>query len=271
MRIVITLVKDILFVITLMKRRSKRFSFFLLSVLCVLLLGCTPGRHIIRYEDKFLSVDSTVAPDSAITAGIAPYQVQLSKIMDEVLAVSEQAMFRGQPEGVLGDFVADITWKKAKEYCKDSCRVDICVLNNGGLRNSLPKGSITRGNVFQLMPFENEIVILKMKGEDVKELLDFIANKGGMPVAGMRMKIKNNMASDVMIGDRPFDISQSYTVVTSDYLANGGDNMTFFANAIGKIQTGKLIRNAIIEYLQEEFKNGNTIKATKDGRLEKVE
>src|ERR1051326_7369506 len=250
-----------------MKKIFLWYSFFL----SVAILSCSPKSHIIRYEDNFLSVDSALVPDSLITAEISPYKVQFSKIMDEVLAYSGQAMFSEKPEGLLGDFTANVTLKKAQEYCRDSCTVDFCVLNNGGLRNPLPKGNITRGNVFQLMPFENEMVILKMKGEDVKELLDFIANKGGMPVAGIRMKIKNNMATGVMIGGQPFDISNSYTIVTSDYLANGGDNMTFFANAIRQTATGIMFRNAIIEYLQEESKQGNIITVVRDGRIEKVE
>ncbi|MBI3503012.1 MAG: 5'-nucleotidase C-terminal domain-containing protein [Bacteroidetes bacterium] len=256
-----------------MKRRLHRLLVYCLlpTVYFAFLSSCSTNHHIIRYEDKFVSIDSTLAPDSLITAEIAPYKIQFSKIMDEVLAVSEQNLFKENPEGLLGNFTADATLKKAKEYCKDSCSVDICILNNGGLRNPLPKGNITRGNIFQLMPFENEIVILKMNGGDVKELLDFIANKGGMPVAGMRMKIKNNMASDVLIGDKPFDISKSYTIVTSDYLANGGDNMSFFANASRKTVIGKKLRDAIIEYLQEENKKGNSIKVKKDGRIEKVE
>ncbi len=206
-----------------------------------------------------------------MTAQIAPYKVQVSKIMDEVLAVSEQAMMKGYPEGLLGNFTADAVLKKAKEYCKDSCTVDICLLNNGGLRNPLPKGNITLGNIFLLMPFDNEMVLLTINGGDVKELLDFIANKGGMPVAGMRMKIKNAMADEVMIGGKPFDITKSYTIVTSDYLANSGDNMTFFANATRKITIGKKLRDAIIEYLKDESEKGNTINVVKDGRIQKVE
>ena len=250
-----------------MKKNSSKYFSYLFAIL----LSCSPKSHIIRYDDNFLSIDSTLTPDSLITAEIVPYKVQFSKIMDEVLAYSEQAMFRDQPEGLLGNFTADATLKKTKEFCKDSCTVDFCVLNNGGLRNSLPKGNITRGNVFQLMPFENEIVILKLDGNSLKEMFDFIANKGGMPIAGMKMKIKNNMASDVIISDKPFDISKSYWVVTSDYLASGGDNMSFFSNAQKKIMLEKKLRDVIIEYLQEENKKGNTIKVKKDGRIEKVE
>ena len=121
------------------------------------------------------------------------------------------------------------------------------------------------------MPFENQMIFLTMNGSDVKELLDFIANKGGMPVAGMKMKIKNAMAEDVTIGDKPFDITKSYTIVTSDYLAGGGDNMTFFGKASRKITIGKKLRDAIIEYMKDESQKGNTINVTKDGRIQKVE
>ena len=260
-----------------MKKQLCRFFFVFISYSLLPTLyfsSCTSTSHIIRYEEKFIAVDSTLKSDSAITAEIAPYKEQFSKIMDEVLAVSDQVLMKSNPEGLLGDFTADITLTKAQEFCseqKDSCAAEICVLNNGGLRNPLPKGTITLGNIFQLMPFENEIVILKLKGEAVKEFLDFVANKGGMPIAGMRMKIKNSMANEVTIGGKPFDISKSYSIVTSDYLADGGDNMTFFAKPIKKIITGKKMRDAIIEYLKDESKKGNIISIKKDGRIQPVE
>ena len=130
--------------------------------------------------------DSTVVmEDSVIKSEVSPYKIKLDKEMNVVLAVSEQVMMKSSPEGLLGNFSADAVLKMSREYGKDSCKVDFCVLNNGGLRNPLPKGNITKYDIFSLMPFENEIALLTMNGGDVKELLDFIANKGGMPVAGL--------------------------------------------------------------------------------------
>ena len=211
---------------------------------------------------------AVVAEDSVIKSAISPYKIKLDKEMNVVLAVSEQAMMKDSPEGLLGNFSADVVLKKSQEYCKDSCKVDFCVLNNGGLRNPLPKGNITKYDIFLLMPFENEIILLTLNGDAVKELLEFISNKKGMPVSGLRMKIKNQMASDVIIGDKPFDVTKSYTVVTSDYLAAGGDNMTFFANPQRKLSLNKKIRDAIIEHLADENKKGNTIKVKRDGRIQ---
>ena len=157
MKIVVTLAKDTFLAIQM----KNRFLFLIISSWFSILLSCSSPTHIIRYEDKFVSVDSTIKPDSAMTAELAPYKMQLSKIMDEVLAYSEKAMMKDQPEGLLGDFAAEAVFKKSKEYCKDSCNVDFCLLNNGGLRNPLPKGNITRGNIFQLMPQQDEFSIEK--------------------------------------------------------------------------------------------------------------
>lgn len=71
---------------------------------------------------------------------------------------------------------------------------DFAVFNTGGLRRPLPLGNITRGDVFELMPFENELVILTMNGEAVKKLVNFIATKGGAPVSGLRLRIQDSVA-----------------------------------------------------------------------------
>lgn len=250
------------------------FSFFTFHFL---LSSCISYHPVVKCEGASIEMSGLLSAgeDSLMNVTITPYKMQLNKTMNEVLAVSEQNLFKAQPEGLLGNFTADVILKKAREYCsegvhsdKDTCTADICVLNNGGLRNPLPKGNITLNDVFQLMPFENEMVLLTLNGSEVKELIDFIANKGGMPVAGLRMKIKNQMADDVQIGEKYFDIKKSYTIVTSDYLAEGGDNMSFFANASRKIITGKKIRDCIVEYLSEENKKGNTIKVKPDGRIQ---
>ncbi len=209
---------------------------------------------------------------------IVPYKQTADAEMNAVIGISDQVLRNAQPEGLLGDFAADILLLKAKEYCsgpssmnQDIKSADLCVLSSNTFRTSLPKGNITLGNVFQLMPYDNVIVTVKMKGPDVKEILDYIAAKGGVPVAGMKMKIKNNMPDSVLIGDKPFDPLRDYIVVTTDYLANGGDNMTFYKNALKRTSTEIKLRDAITVYIKEEFKKGNTIHVKKDGRVQAAE
>lgn len=240
-------------------------------VIISLILSCTPAMHIVKCNDSLIAIDSVQQADSAMSAEIVPYKTRVDKIMSEVLAYSDQVLKNNQPEGLLGDFIADLVLKTAKELCADSCSADICVFSNASFRNPLPKGNITRENVFQLMPYENEIVVLIMNGRDVNEMLSFIANKGGVPVAGFRMKIKNKMANEVMISDKPFAENRTYAIVTSDYLANGGDNMFFFSKAVKKFDLGIKLRDAIVGHLISETKNGNSINVKADGRIQVIQ
>jgi 2',3'-cyclic-nucleotide 2'-phosphodiesterase (5'-nucleotidase family) len=262
-----------------MKKIDQRLFLLSFILMCSysFLFSCTSKHPIEKQEGSFISIDSTNKVDSLTGAMIAPYSKKVQAMMNEVVAVSEQVLLKDQPEGLLGDLTADIILQKARDYSaknresKDSLKVDLCVLNSSLLRFYLPKGSITRGAVYHYIPYDYEMVILTLPGEEVKELFDFIANKGGMPVAGMRMKITNNMADEVLIGGRPFDISKQYSVVTTDRLANGGDNMTFFLNSLKKTNTEIKIRDAVIESLSEDFKKGNTIKVKTDGRIQITE
>ncbi len=143
--------------------------------------------------------------------------------VDGILYHHERFDGKGYPEGLLGNFVADLILKKARDYCirtgsdldpKKLRGVDFCVLNNGGLRASLPKGEITRGNIFEVMPFGNEVVIVTLSGEKTKELLDFIAQRGGMPISGMKIGIRDHMPVNIMIDGKPFDIKNNYRIAT---------------------------------------------------------
>jgi len=141
------------------------------------------------------------------------------------------------------------------------------LLNNGGLRASLPHGEITRGKIFELMPFENEMIVLELDGETTLELVNFIAEKGGMPVAGLTLVIENNKPQNITINGKPFDKNKTYKVVTSDYLANGGDKLSMLNKRLNDKLTGIKIRDAIIEYFIEQNKKGVTITSSLDGRI----
>jgi len=143
---------------------------------------------------------------------------------------------------------------------------EICLLNYGGLRYPLPKGPLTVGNVFQLMPFENEMVILELSGNQIDSLFRYIIASEGQPVAGCKI-IKKHKDYQAFINEKPFEISKNYIVVTSDYLADGGDKMSFFKNPITYYRTGILIRDAMIEYIKEFQKENKTLKPNTEERI----
>ncbi len=218
-----------------------------------------------------IALDSTlkITEDSTAAAIIAPYKAAMDAEMNEVLAYSERALVKDQPEGALGSFIADVVLSMSTQYsiAQGGQNVNFCMLNNGGLRSTLPKGAITTRNIFELMPFENKLVLLQLTGNKTHQMFDFIAREGGMPVAGVRMGIKNDHAVNIMVGAQAFDSTANYWVVTSDYLSEGGDNMTFFNDPLQKVALQQKVRDAIIDYLRKLTSQGKTIDATTDKRV----
>jgi 2',3'-cyclic-nucleotide 2'-phosphodiesterase (5'-nucleotidase family) len=218
-------------------------------------------------QTQVIAIDTLMTEaDSTALAIIAPYKASMEAEMEEVIAYADEALSKAQPEGMLNNFVADLVLEMARKYYTDG-PVDFCLMNNGGLRSSLPRGEIRVRNVYELMPFENRISIMKLKGAKVVDLCDYVAEEGGMPVSGLRMGIKNEKALNVLVQSLPLDTSKMYTVATVDYLADGGDKMSFFKDPVQRIDLNVLIRNIIIEYLRKLTADGLSVKSKLDGRI----
>ncbi|MCG3164275.1 MAG: hypothetical protein POELPBGB_00029 [Bacteroidia bacterium] len=246
----------------------RNFTFYFTLLL---LAACSAPTKLIRQQAKVINVNvkDSNTEDAAVKQLIEPYKQDLDKEMSEVLIISEGVFEKAQPEGALGNLIADIIFEKANErYRPDDFKyADFCLLNNGGLRVSLPQGEITRGKIFELMPFENEIVIVTLNGENVAELIQYVIAVGGQPVSGLQLKSFNQTNMQALINGIQFDKSKTYKVVTSDYLSSGGDKMDFFKTSLKTEVTGYKIRDAIIDYLVNENQKGNKLKLHTGGRI----
>jgi len=207
--------------------------------------------------------------DSATYKTILPYKTTHDMLMNKVIAKSEDAFLKAEAESTLGNLFCDaVIYETKKQLGKDSAMLDVAVFNKGGLRNALPKGNITIGNVFELMPFDNQVVLLKLSGERFKDMCDKIVEKGGIPVGGIRLKMAGKSATDITVNGKPFDQTKDYWVVTSDYLANGGDNYVFFKNAKERRPMDVLLRDVIITYCTDITEQGKKLKPYLDGRIQ---
>ena len=231
-----------------------------LSIL--LLTSCSPKLQIHSIKQNSIEVKSE--PDSNILSIISPYQIGIDSVMNEILCINNTVMKKGRPESLLGNFVADLCLNQI------SNQADICVLNMGGLRTVLPIGEITKGKIYELMPFENELVILELEIKSFIELLDHITMKNE-PFSGIEI-IKshkgyhiNNINDDV---ETYFKINkkQYIKVLTTDYLANIGEKMSFFQNK-EQIKVGIKLRDAIINYCMKQ----DTIAVKIDNRIKIIE
>ncbi|MFA5044890.1 MAG: 5'-nucleotidase C-terminal domain-containing protein, partial [Paludibacter sp.] len=146
-------------------------------------------------------------------------------------------------------------------------KVDIAVVNLGGLRTVIPAGNITVGKVFELMPFENELVVLWLKGDKLYDLLQYFAGMGGEGVSGLRMEIQNGKAVNITVNGKALDKEKIYSIATNDYLAGGNDKMVQLAQYEKRVNTGVKIRTVLLDYIKGETKKGNKIQSKLDGRI----
>ena len=241
-------------------------------LLLCLLWGCQSSPEFTReISGTVLAVDSTLAPqkDPVVDSIIGIYRNELEAEMNQVLAHSAHHMEKASPEGLLNNFVADLILEMGESLYdpEDGSTIDFCLLNYGGLRTSIPEGPVTRGRIFELMPFDNEMVVLTLTAEKTRELFDYLALADrGMPVSGIRLEISEDRSWEAEIRGAPFS-DRSYRVLTSDYLAGGGDNMTFFPEPLDEEYLNMRIRDAIIQYLLQADREGRKISAELDGRI----
>ena len=223
----------------------------------ILLSSCTTLYELDNKQNNIISVSAT--PDSLITSIIEPYKIGIDSVMNEVLCVSEIEMTKGRSESLLGNFVTDLCLDQYSDLS------DICIMNNGGLRSTLPKGKITKGKIYELMPFDNELVILELNEKDFNGLLNYIVSRGGEPFSGMSIQTndQNQLLGYKINNPINFNHGDKIRVITSDYLANVGDKMWFFKDKT-QIKIEIKLRDSIIDYC----KKNKTITSEIDGRLE---
>ena len=218
----------------------------------MLFLACSPEYKLQSYSDKLIKIEAEL--DSSILSIINPYQLEIEDQMNEVLTYTKNNLTKGKPQSTIGNFVTDL--------CLDYADADICIMNNGGLRTNIDIGPISRGKIYELMPFENELVILELNKNDYMGLLQYIVQRGGEPFSGIKITIDNK--GQIISNSWPvnFELGEKVKVLTSDYLANGGDKMSFFKNK-KQYKIGIKLRDAIIDYCSKK----DTINITLDNRI----
>jgi 2',3'-cyclic-nucleotide 2'-phosphodiesterase (5'-nucleotidase family) len=237
------------------------------SLCCFLFfVSCQPQTHFVKSDNKYQEIKELEAEDASVSDLIAPYKKEMAKEMDTVIGEMAKMLTKGHPESTLGNWAADLVHEKCEGYLNR--KIDFAVLNYGGLRiSSIPKGPVTKGKIFELMPFDNLLVVIEMKGSELRDLFDRIAVKNGWPVSKqIEMTAQRNKAIDVRINGQKIENDKIYSFATNDYIANGGDKCTFLKDK-KQIPTGILLRDAMLEYVEEQTKAGKKLDANLSKRI----
>lgn len=214
-----------------------------------------------------ISVDSTARPDSSFVRLLLPYKQGLDKTMNEVLTQLPERLEKRKPECALNNLLCDALLSQAADrYGKP---VDVAHLNYGGVRNGLPKGNLTTGNVFEVMPFDNQLIILTMTGDMLMQFLNHFAGDEALLVSGISVKLHNNRVQSLAFANgRTLQPAETYTVALSDYIANGGSGASFLTNAVKRETLDNyLIRDALIDYFRKQGRSGQPLPLQDHGRI----
>ena len=231
-------------------------------------VSCSAPRQSSSLIYNDYRIEKQLKTDSTLVMMLQPYSVTMNASMNKVIGFSSNNLNAKQPESGLGNFMADCMRLMGEK--KFGRKVDAGFMNQGGIRSYIPKGNITVGKIFELMPFDNLVVLQEVKGTVLQQFLDKIAADGGWPVsAGVIMGIKEKKAVQVLINGKPLDENATYTIANSDYVANGGSDCEMLRK-IPKIDKGYLFRDALIEYVTDLTKQGQPVDSKIENRVTNV-
>lgn len=252
----------------------KKFATVLLlpALVAAGIMSCSTSRwQVTSVERVRLLVDSRFdpVPDSEAAAFIAPYKRSVDSIMSPVVGHAARYMSGKRPESTLSNLLADILVWAGPKYGEKPV---MGLYNVGGIRATLPEGTVTYGDVLEIAPFENKICFLTLTGKDLMELFGNVAAVGGEGVSSsVRLVISaDHRVESVTLDGKEIDPAASYRITTIDYLADGNDRMSAFKKKTdfnSPQAESNDTRYIISDYFREMDKQGKTVDAKVEGRI----
>ncbi|MDQ5988077.1 MAG: 5'-nucleotidase / UDP-sugar diphosphatase [Syntrophus sp. SKADARSKE-3] len=210
--------------------------------------------------------------DSASAKLVSEYTDRLNQAMDIVLGKTcgdldgRSARYK---ETNMGDMIADAI--------RESVRSDVVLINSGGIGKNIRKGAITLKDVYSALPFDNYVIVLNLKGQDILRALEHGVSKAGQgkgsfpQVSGLTFTYDmafppGNRVKDVRIAGMPMDKEKTYTVAINDFMAAGGDGFTFLKPFLEKESAGMgpAVRDIVSDYIRSR----GAVCPKTDGRIE---
>ncbi len=224
--------------------------------LFILLLSACGTRQIADYSSGTTEINAE-QESSSLDSIINPYREEMRATMNVKIGYTNQSLEKYTPESPLGNFSADVMLEAGLKYANNQADIDsnlikntFCLLNFGGLRSTVNQGDISVGNVYELMPFDNTLTLVQLSASKLSDMLDYLKKVQGQPISGAKIDLSGDHHS-IVINGREFDKESDVLIVTSDYLAGGGDKMEFFKGAKNSWNSGILMRDIYIEHIKK--------------------
>jgi 5'-nucleotidase len=232
-----------------------------------------PPRDLCAREDPMTHVcDASVRPDALVTARYENLPVTPDAGIAEAIApaVRRAADMKAQALGVLAETAIGLAPRTesaladlfAEGMLASAPGADVAIGNGGALRTELPAGRLTYGQVYEVYPFDNRLVTLNMTGEQLARIVAHNLQRIEGPleilsIAGFRVNAACELGTlRVTLTGRagtPIDPGERLTVVTSDFVASGGDGVLTPAGPLGEVKNvsgAPILHDAVADWLR---------------------
>ena len=222
-------------------------------------------------------IDESIPADPQIEKLLAPYSAKVHALSLVIGRLDQPLKKEPVGAGSLGNFVTD--GMRAYAESKLRKRVDLTIMNAGGLRkNTISEGELRASDVFELLPFENALMVVEISGANLLRLLPPLVRDAQ---SGARLQYKWNDQNrpefisgkliDANGHEQEIDPNKLYTIVTIDYLLKvGGGAFAPLKEAKDVTPLKITLRDAVMEYVKSETKAGRVIHAQVDNRYVQV-
>jgi 2',3'-cyclic-nucleotide 2'-phosphodiesterase (5'-nucleotidase family) len=217
----------------------------------------------------YIPITAELEKDPVVDDLVKSYSSRLDAKFKEVIGENREFL-DGERDRIryeetnLGDWVTDIM----REYTG----ADAALINAGGLRASIDRGPVTVESVFKAMPYENELLVVKLTGAELLAALTRSVrgaredeDGGFLHVSGIRFRIDGRVPRDVLVGGQPLEDAAVYEIAITDFMLTGGDGYELF---VGKpaVDTGLPLRELIVDTVRKS----GAIDARIDGRIKRT-
>lgn len=219
--------------------------------------------------------------DASVQKYLKPYRHIVDSINSRVIARNDADMLNTKKyaesialTNMAADIAASYTTRQLDSIAAPGMprSVDMAVINAGGIRVPFPAGDITEGQVLSAFPFSNYAVVVKVKGSDMRGLLEQVAKQGGQGVSYGTWLATDEQGNlkNAIVNFAEIDPERDYYIATLDYLAAGGDYLSEFKKGEIVWRDAREFVAPVMEYIVRMGKAGVSINPPAESRINRA-
>ena len=222
-----------------------------------------------KYQYEVVKMDSTHDKDVDLTMETYLYHLkqEKDKVMNIHIGNNKEVLSSYPPKSPLSNLLVDMLFEWGNEYLQSQklAPADLALLNFGGIRAALPQGRITIGDIYEILPFDNTITFVFVKGNELQKMFERLTRKKA-PLANVQTIYNTDTLESFTIGGAPLEFEKTYTLVTINFLATGGDGFLRNIKFESTIYLTTLLRDIFIDEIRKKTAQGIEIEGVVDDR-----